>query len=182
LPTIDIGGLRAVAAGISGGARRRGYRYYIVMPNPAVLAELEIVVSRSTGRPEAVFDLAAAQATALQDALVYYRLVRFAGQALDAEMVGQLRALDGLSEQAYRRGDLTAPAVFRVGAVDASKLSEAAALYVADRDVESYQSPEERDRIALLFQLSEALRQVAVDLRAAEAQLADPGREPTLVG
>jgi hypothetical protein len=150
------------------------------MPHPALLAELEIVVSRSTGRPEAVFDLAAAQATAVQDALVYYRRVGFAGQALDADMVGQLRALDGLSEQAHRRGDPTIHGVLRVGAADASKLSEAAALYVADRDVESYQSPQERDRIALLSQLSEPLRQVAVDLRVAEAQLADQ-REPALV-
>jgi len=151
------------------------------MPHSASLAELEIVVSRSTGRPEAVFDLAAAQATAVQDALVYYRRVRFAGQALDADMVGQLRALDGLSEQAHRRGDPTIHGEFRVGAADALKLSEAAALYVADRDVESYQSPQERDRIALLSQLSEPLRQVAVDLRAAEAQLADQAREPAVV-
>ena len=151
------------------------------MPHSASLAELEIVVSRSTGRPEAVFDLAAAQATAVQDALVYYRRVRFAGQALDADMVGQLRALDGLSEQAHRRGDPTIHGEFRVGAADALKLSEAAALYVADRDVESYQSPQERDRIALLSQLSEPLRQVAVDLRAAEVQLADQAREPAVV-
>jgi len=151
------------------------------MPHPALLPELEIVVCRSTGRPEAVFDLAAAQATAVQDALVYYRRVRFAGQALDADMVGQLRALDGLSEQAHRRGGHTSPAVFRVGAADASALSEAAALYVADRDVESYQSPQERDRIALLSQLSEPLRQVAVDLRAVEVRLVDPAREPALV-
>lgn len=155
---------------------------YIVIPHAAFLAELEIVVSRTTGRLEAVFDLAAAQASAVRDALAYYRRVRFAGQALDAEMVYQLRALDGLSEQADRRGDPTIPAVFRVGTADAPKLSEAAALYVADRDVESYQSPEERDRIALLSQLSEPLRQVAVDLRAAEAQLADQAREPALVG
>jgi len=151
------------------------------MPHPALLPELEIVVCRSTGRPEAVFDLAAAQATAVQDALVYYRRVRFAGQALDADMVGQLRALDGLSEQAHRRGGHTSPAVFRVGVADASALSEAAALYVADRDVESYQSPQERDRIALLSQLSEPLRQVAVDLRAVEVRLVDPAREPALV-
>jgi len=151
------------------------------MPHPALLPELEIVVCRSTGRPEAVFDLAAAQATAVQDALVYYRRVRFAGQALDADMVGQLRALDGLSEQAHRRGGHTSPAVFRVGAADASALSEAAALYVADRDVESYQSPQERDRISLLSQLSEPLRQVAVDLRAVEVRLVDPAREPALV-
>lgn len=154
---------------------------YMMMPDPTVLAELEIVVSRSTGRPEAVFDLVAAQATAVLDALVHYRRVRFAGQALDADMVCRLRALDGLSEQAHRRGDLAIPAVFRVGAADASRLSEAAALYVADRDVESYQSPEERDRIALLARLSEPLRQVAVDLRAAEAQLADEAGEPVLI-
>jgi hypothetical protein len=30
-------------------------------------------VSRAAGKPEAVFDLAAAQATAVDDALVYYR-------------------------------------------------------------------------------------------------------------
>ena len=143
------------------------------------LAELEFVVSRTTGEPEAVFDLCAAQATAVEDALVYYRRVRFAGEALDVDAVLAMRALDGLSDLAHRLGDPTIPAVFRVSTVDLRRLAEAAALYVADRDVESYQSPEERDRIVLLDQLSEPLRRLACDLRAAERQLSV--REPALV-
>jgi hypothetical protein len=139
----------------------------------ALLGQLEIVVSRTTGRPEAVFDLAAAPATAVEDALVYYRRVRFTDPALDADTVGRMRALDGLSDQAHRGGDQTLPAVFRVSAASARTVAEAAALYVADRDVESYQSPEERNRIALLTDLSEPLRQVAVDLRSAEIRLDD---------
>ena len=143
------------------------------MPPPAHLAQLEIVVSRTTGRPEAVFDLAAAQATAVDDALVYYRRVRFTGPALDAETVSRMRALDGLSDQAHQGGDVATAAVFRVGSGDARTLAEAAALYVADRDVESYQSPEERERIAVLSELSEPLRQVAGDLRTAELRLGE---------
>jgi hypothetical protein len=139
----------------------------------ALLAQLEIVVSRTTGQPEAVFDLAAAQATAVEDALVYYRRIRFTGPAQDAETVGRMRALDGLSEQAHRGGDPSLPAVFRLSAATARTVAEAAALYVADRDVESYQAPEERHRIALLSELSAPLRQVAVDLRSAEIRLAD---------
>ena len=92
------------------------------MHHHAFLAELEIVVSRSAGRPEAVFDVTAAQATAVQDALVYYHRVRFGGQALDADMVSQLRALDGLSEQAHRRGNPTIPAVLRAGSADAAAI------------------------------------------------------------
>jgi hypothetical protein len=143
--------------------------------DPALrLAELEIVRSRATGRPEAVFDLEPPQASAVDDALAHYRRVRFAGQALDAGMVIQLRALDGLSEQAYRHGDRTLPSVLRVSAAEARTLAEAAALYVAERDVESYQPPEERERIGLLSALSEPLRQVAYDLRHAETRLAEP--------
>jgi hypothetical protein len=151
----------------------------MTMHPPAHLAQLEIVVSRTTGRPEAVFDLAGAQATAVHDALTYYRRVRFTGPALDADTVRRMRALDGLSDQAHQGGDLVAGAVFRVSSADARTLAEAAALYVADRDVESYQSPEERDRIAALSELSQPLRQVAVDLRAAEVRLGEQAGAPS---
>ncbi|MGA2009537.1 MAG: hypothetical protein ABSH51_03230 [Solirubrobacteraceae bacterium] len=140
------------------------------MLKPDSLAELEMVVSRTTGAPEAVFDLSAAQADATQDALVYYRRVRFAGAEMDTAMVLELRALDGLSDQTESHGE--AAAVVRVSFADARTLAEATALYVADRDVESYQSPEERARIALLSELSEPLRRVAFDLRDAEIRLA----------
>jgi hypothetical protein len=142
------------------------------MRPPARLDQLEIVVPRFGAQPEAVFDLAAAQVSAVGEALVYYRRVRFAGQALDAAAVLKMRALDGLAEQAHTPGEGAGQIVFRINAADARVLAETCALYVADRDVESYQSPEERDRIALLSALSEPLRQVSVDLRAAEAQLA----------
>jgi hypothetical protein len=148
------------------------------MNRPDKLTDLELVLSRSTGQPEAVFDLTASQATAVEDALSYYRRVRFAGQALEADAVQAMRAMDSVSEQAHRRGDATVPAVMRIDSADAGTLSEAVGLYVAERDVESYQPPEERERIATLTELSGPLRQVAIDLRIAEAQLAAQARQP----
>ncbi len=148
------------------------------MNRPDKLTDLEIVLSRSTGQPEAVFDLTASQATAVEDALCYYRRVRFAGRALDADAVQTMRAMDAVSEQAHRRGDATIPAVLRVGSADAGTLSEAVGLYVAERDVESYQAPEERERISILIELSGPLRQVAIDLRRTEAQITAQAQQP----
>lgn len=135
------------------------------------LTNLELVVSRTTGRPEAVFDLSAEQANAVQDALSFYGRVRFQGRALEVDDVREMRALHGLADQVHRRGDDTIPAVIRTGGAEAHQLSEAITFYVAQRDVESYQSPEERRRIRLLADLSDPVRQVALDLRVAAGQL-----------
>ena len=135
------------------------------------LAHRELVLAPAPDGPVpiAVFDLSDAHARALADALAYHRRVQFSGP-LDADAALALR-------EATVAGELfseLAPAerhVIRLDAGQTALASRAAAFYVAERDGESYQSPEERERLAALNELSEPLRDLVADLRLAGERL-----------
>lgn len=61
-------------------------------------------------------------------------------------------------------------AVLTVGREDALSLCEIVAAYASDRDVESYQPPEERERIGLLRALAGPLMDCCSELAAAERE------------
>ena len=131
------------------------------------LAHRELVLAPSPNGPVpvAVFDLSDAHARALADALAHHRRVQFSGP-LDADAALALREATVAAEVFSE----LAPAerhVLRLDAKQAALVSRAAAFYVAERDDESYQSPEERERLAALKELSEPLRDLVADLRLA---------------
>jgi hypothetical protein len=138
-----------------------------------MLSNQEIVVdSRAPAQVLiAVFDLSDAQTAAVHDALTFYQRHRFAPGELDAEgalaMYGVAAVHDQLADLAAAGGHATV----RLDAVGLAVAAEAVALYLAERDVESYQSPEERQRIDLLRPMVEPLAELAADLRAAEQRV-----------
>jgi len=117
---------------------------------------------------EAVFDLSSTQITALAAALAHHPRTRFAGATLDTEEVLELHGLDALAEQLDGLAALDGHAAVRTGADGVSALARAALVYVRERDTESYQSPEERERIAALSDLADPLIELACELRRAE--------------
>ena len=130
----------------------------------------EIVVTQGPEGPEvvAVFDLSSVQVSAVAAALAHYRRTRFGGAALDADEVLELRALSTVAEQIDELAALGGHAVVRTVADGVVVLAQAALVYVRERDTESYQSPEERERIAALHGLGEPLIELACELRRAE--------------
>jgi hypothetical protein len=118
-------------------------------------------------RMEAVFDLSSTQVAAVAAALAHSRRTRFGSAALDADEVLELRALSTLAEQIDQLAALGGHAVVRTDADGASALAQAALTYVRERDTESYQSPEERERLAALRDLADPLIELACELRRA---------------
>jgi hypothetical protein len=124
------------------------------------------------GQAEAVFDLSGTQIPALAAALAHLRRTRFAGASLGTDEVLELRGLDALAEQLDGLAALGGHAPVRTGADGVSALARAALVYVRERDTESYQSPEERERIAALSDLADPLIELACELRRAEREQA----------
>jgi uncharacterized protein YbjQ (UPF0145 family) len=128
--------------------------------------ELTLAPALDGAVPVAVFDLSGRHLRALADALAHTRRVQFA-EALDADAVIALRRSSTVSELLHQ------PAaerhVLRLDGEQAAVVVHAATFYVAERDVEGYQSPEERDRLAALHELTEPLRDLVADLRLAAA-------------
>jgi hypothetical protein len=92
----------------------------------------------------------------------------------EVEAVLALRALMTLEDLlGAAAGDL---AILSLTRDQALTLCEVAGSYVTERDVESYQSPEERDRIARLRALAGPLMDTCCELAAAE----DEARERLL--
>jgi hypothetical protein len=130
----------------------------------------EILVTQGPQGPQAqaVFDLSSTQVSAFAAALAHHRRTRFGAEALGAREVLELRALSTLAEQIDELAALGGHAVVRTGADGVSALAQAAIVYVGERDTESYQSPEERERLAALRELPEPLIELACELRRAE--------------
>ncbi len=126
--------------------------------------ELTLVATVDGPVPVAVFDLSDDALRALLDGLAHARRVQFA-EALDADAVVALRRSSALSDALERE-----PAeqhVVRLDAEQAATASGAVGLYLAERDVPGYQSPEERARLATLHALAQPLRDLVADLRLA---------------
>jgi hypothetical protein len=121
---------------------------------------------RNTDDPAAGVEFNGAEASALAVAVEFYVTRRFAGAELDSGSVATMR---GWSELADRTGTPEAAAAGRalvLSAADVRRLYEAAGFYVAELDVESYQAPELRERLTVLYplrcQLEETLAAVPV--------------------
>lgn len=109
-----------------------------------------------------VADVPAATAAALADAVAHLRNALALG-TLDAEGALAVRRAGELAER-LAPGPAATMAVLRLEGDDLAVACDAAERYVAARDTESYQPPEERARIA-------ALREVLAGLRDAQARI-----------
>ena len=123
--------------------------------------------------PVALFDLADTQVLALSEALGHLRRVRYLGSELDTDGVLALRALTSQCDTFEQYAALGVHCTVRATGEEAARISDATAFYLAERDVESYQSPEERARIAALHTLTEPLRDLSRELRLAATELAE---------
>jgi hypothetical protein len=136
----------------------------------------EIVLTPGPDGPAAtvVFDMPAAAAAALADAVGYERDLLGRG-ALESEDIIRLRALGDLADRLRPQQD-GEMAVLRLDADDVARAVDAAERFVALRDVEAYQTPEDRARIAAVRDIVPPLRDVQArlmlaDLGASEAAL-----------
>jgi hypothetical protein len=121
------------------------------------------------GRAVAVFQAGAELRAALADALSWQVTRRFQTGALDeADAVLELRAAGALADRLDEHRGLEGLAPVRVNADQVRLLIGAAAAYVSERDVESYQPPEERGRIAELSTLIDPLFDLVANLDRAD--------------
>jgi hypothetical protein len=136
----------------------------------------EIVLTPGPHGPqaEAVFDLSSTQVEAAAAALAHHRRTRYGAAALGTEEVLELRALDALAAQLDELAELGGHAAVRTSVAGVSALAQAALVYVRERDTESYQSPEERERIAALADLADPLIELACELRRADGPPSPP--------
>jgi len=135
---------------------------------PVLPANREIVVEPGPEgpRPQAVFDLCDAQASAVADALSHHQRTRFAAEALDADRALELRSLSALADQVQDLAAAGGHVVLRAGADDAAALVRAVVGYLDDRDSDGYQPPEERERLVVLHDLLEPLMELTCELRS----------------
>lgn len=113
---------------------------------------------------------APADRAALADALAW-RLAQVRLDELeDAAAVAELRALTALDDLLGARRAAAPEAPLSLGRDHAARLCEIAGSYVAARDGEGYQAPEERARIARLDALSGTLMDLCCELSAAERE------------
>jgi hypothetical protein len=120
------------------------------------------------GRAVAVFSASAERRAALADALSWLLTRRFQTEELDAERVLALRAAGALADRLDEFRGVEGLAPVRLTAEQLRLLIEASWAYVADRDVESYQSPEERARIEELSGMGDELFDLLAELDRAD--------------
>ncbi|MFL5910105.1 MAG: hypothetical protein ACJ768_05990 [Gaiellaceae bacterium] len=142
-----------------------------------MLVNKEITVESRAGAavPLAVFDLSRAQTQAVTDALVFYHRRRFASAELDADCALAMYAVAAVSDQLAPLAAANGHSTPRLDETGVGILAQAVSLYLAERDVEDYLPPEERDRLDLLRPLGEPLLDLAVELREAGLRLAASG-------
>ena len=88
----------------------------------------------------------------------------------DAPGVLELRALMSLDDLLAAVRDTGPDATLMLKRDQASLLCQIAGAYVTDRDIDGYQSPEERDRIARLRALAGPLMDLCCEFAAAEGE------------
>src|SRR3954469_17063299 len=132
----------------------------------------DISLVAEDGRAVAVFTAEAGLRGALADALSWHVQRRFQTDALEADKVIELRAAGALADRLdeVRGVEGRAPVLFKSETVLA--FIEAGIAYRAKRDVDSYQSPEERDRLAMLGELVDPLFDLLAELDRADEVLA----------
>jgi hypothetical protein len=124
------------------------------------------------GHAVAVFTADEALRGALADALSWHVQRRFQTDALETAKVLQLRAAGALADRLdeFRGEEGRAPV--RLTAEQVRVIIEASSAYRSERDVEGYQSPEERDRLAVLASLIDPLFDMLGNLDRADEVLA----------
>jgi hypothetical protein len=135
----------------------------------AVFDDLHLVAE--DGRAVAVFSAGAERRAALADALSWHVNRNFQAGELDADKVIELRTAGALADRLDDHRDVDALAPVRLNADQVRMLIDAACTYVSERDVESYQPPEERGRITELSSLVDPLFDLAADLDRADEVL-----------
>ena len=136
---------------------------------PPVLQDLHLVPEN--GRAVAVFSAEAERRAALADALSWHVTRRFQADSLETETVLELRAAGALADRIDEHREVEGLAPIRVNADQARLLIEALWAYIAERDVETYQPPEERSRIAELAAMADPLFDLVADLDRADKVL-----------
>jgi hypothetical protein len=126
------------------------------------------------GRAVAVFALEAEPRAALADALSWYVSRRFQAEALEAEAVLELRAAGALADRMDEFRDAEGLAPVRLDSAQVRLLIEAVWAYIAERDIETYQPPEERARLEELGRLTDPLFDLVAELDRADSILANP--------
>jgi hypothetical protein len=124
------------------------------------------------GRAVAVFTAGHELRGALADALSWHVNRRFQTDALETEKVIELRAAGALADRLDEFRGVEGRAPVRVNADQVRTVIEAASAYRSERDVEGYQSPEERERLAVLAGLTDPLFDLLADLDRADEVLA----------
>ena len=114
---------------------------------------------------------------ALRDAIAWKRDRESWSVLDDADSVLRLRALTTVDDLIADALAYESEALVTLTREHALALCEIAGTYVTERDVDSYQSPEERERIARLRELAGTLMDTCCELSAAE----DEAREKELL-
>ena len=131
-----------------------------------MLEDLHLVPDN--GRAVAVFSAGPELRAALADALSWHVTRRFQAEALETETVLELRAAGWLADRIDEFRGVEGAAPVRVNADQVRLLIEALWAYIAERDVEAYQPPEERARIAELAAVADPLFDLTGDLDRAD--------------
>jgi hypothetical protein len=124
------------------------------------------------GRAVAVFTAGHELRGALADALSWHVNRRFQTDALEAEKVIELRGAGALADRLDKFRGVEGRAEVRLNADHVRMVIEAASAYRSERDVDSYQSPEERERLAVLGGIIDPLFDMLADLDRADEVLA----------
>lgn len=134
-----------------------------------MLEDLHLVPE--AGRAVAVFSAGPERRAALADALSWQVNRRFQAEELEADNVLELRAAGALADRIddFRGREGAAPV--RINADQARLLIEALWAYIAERDVDAYQPPEERARIAELASMADPLFDLVAELDRADKVL-----------
>ena len=107
---------------------------------------------------------------ALREAIAWRRNEHSLGTLQDTDSVLALHDLIALDDLLFETTAVESEALVTVDREQALSLCEIAGSYVAERDVDSYQAPEERERIARLRTLSGPLMDTCCELAAAEQE------------
>ena len=118
-----------------------------------------------------MFGLGAERRAALADGLSWHISRRFQADELDADEVLSLRAAGVLADRLDEHRGVEGKAPVRLNADQVRLLIEAAWGYIAERDVDTYQPPEERERIAELVGLTDPLFDLLGELDRADEVL-----------
>ncbi len=124
----------------------------------------------SEERHRAAVELTASEAAALADAFSFYLRRRFGSDQL--ELSASTLSLRSLTDVSDRLGALASAGLggrLVLSEHELRSLREALCLYVAERDTDSYQPPEERDRLTELRALNEPLGDLLAELPSAPA-------------